>query len=99
GDPTAAASSTAQAANDTGAGTERRRPKVVWASIAAAVVAVAAVVWGFVDHGSRRRAAGPATGQGGEEASPWRTLGGSDGGESRRLSSQYESISDVSPRV
>lgn len=89
-----AAASTTEDADKTG--TSSRRWKVVWVSILAAVVAVAAVVWGFVDRG---RAAGSTAGHGGEESSPWRTLTQGDGGESRRLSSQYESISDVSPRV
>lgn len=62
-------------------------------SVAAIMMAIAALVWGYREmKGSRRRENGRASG----EASPW--LSGSEP-DSRRLSSQYESISDVSPQV
>lgn len=79
---------------------------VIWLSVAAFVIAIA-VVWGYLEmsgkNGRRKNLENGGRGRGGGgggalgECSPWRN--GSDATEGRRLSSQYESISDVSPRI
>lgn len=71
------------------------------------MIAMAALVYGFLERrSSSGRGSGSVAGAG-QEASPWRMVGavgaggvigtGADGGAGRRTStSQYESISDVS---
>ncbi|CAM9393849.1 unnamed protein product [Ectocarpus sp. 13 AM-2016] len=121
-DPAAAtASRTSAAAAQEGrpsAAREGQFTTFVWASVAAAIAAVAAIVYGFLErtgrlNSSNHRAGGApppyfaASAGTREEASPWRMTGavgvggvigaGRDRGRRTSGSSQYESISDVSP--
>lgn len=100
-----AASTTNQQSDGGDAGSANGRRHFPWAPVAAAGVAVAALVWGYLERSNGRRRTEIATGGDAEESSPWRVgvtgVTGADGGgpAARRSSSQYESISDVSPRV